>query len=42
MVLADDDRLVVDVNGACLRLLGFARADVVNRPMYEFVAGDPV
>lgn len=42
MVLADDDRRVVDVNGACLRLLGFARTDVVNRPMYEFVAGDPV
>jgi PAS domain S-box-containing protein len=42
MVLADDDRRIVDVNGACLRLLGFARTDVVNRPMYEFVAGDPV
>ena len=42
MVLADDDRRVVDVNGACLRLLGYGREDVVERPMYEFVAGDPV
>jgi PAS domain S-box-containing protein len=42
MVLADDDRRVVDVNGACLQLLGYGRADVMNRPMYEFVAGDPV
>ena len=42
MVLADDDRRVVDVNGACLRLLGYGREDVLNRPMYEFVAGDPI
>ena len=42
MVLADDDRVIVDVNGACLRLLGHARTDIVNRPMYEFVAGRPV
>ena len=42
MVLADDDRRVVDVNGACLQLLGYGRGDVVDRPMYEFVAGDPV
>lgn len=42
MLLADDDRLIVDVNGACLRLLGYARADIVNRAMYEFVAGRPV
>jgi PAS domain-containing protein len=42
MVLADDDRLILDVNGACLRLLGHARADIVSRPMYEFVAGRPV
>ena len=42
MVLADDDRLIVDVNGACLRLLGYTRADIVDRPMYKFVAGRPV
>ena len=42
MVLADDDRRIVDVNGACLQLLGYGREAVVDRPMYEFVAGDPV
>jgi PAS domain S-box-containing protein len=41
MVLADDVRRIVDVNGACLRLLGHPRADVVNRHMWEFVAGGP-
>jgi PAS domain S-box-containing protein len=41
MALADDERLIVDVNGACLRLLGRSRSDVVGRPMWEFVAGGP-
>jgi PAS domain S-box-containing protein len=41
MVLADDDRRVVDVNGACLQLLGHRREEVVNRPMWAFVAGGP-
>ena len=42
MCLADDARRVVDVNGACLHLLGYRRARVVDRPMYEFVAGGPL
>jgi PAS domain S-box-containing protein len=42
MVLVDDDRRVVDVNGAYLQLLGYRRADVVGRPIYEFVAGGPL
>jgi PAS domain S-box-containing protein len=41
MVLADDERRIVDVNGACLRLLGHSRADVLNRHMWELVAGEP-
>jgi PAS domain S-box-containing protein len=41
MVLADDARRIVDVNGACLQLLGHRRADVVDRHMWEFVAGEP-
>jgi PAS domain S-box-containing protein len=41
MALADDDRRIVDVNGACLRLLGHQRAEVVTRHMYDFVAGEP-
>jgi PAS domain S-box-containing protein len=42
MCLADDARCIVDVNGACLQLLGYRRADVVGRPMYKFVAGEPL
>ena len=42
MVLADDSRLVVDVNGALMQLLGHPRGELVDRPMYEFVAGGPV
>ena len=41
MVLADEDRQIVDINGACLQLLGHRRADVVGRPMWDFVAGGP-
>jgi PAS domain S-box-containing protein len=41
MVLADDARRVIDVNGACLQLLGYSRSDVVGRPMHEFVAHGP-
>jgi PAS domain S-box-containing protein len=42
MCLADEARCIVDVNGACLQLLGYRRADVLGRPMYEFVAGEPL
>jgi PAS domain S-box-containing protein len=41
MVLADEDRRIVDINGACLQLLGHRRPDVVGRPVWEFVAGGP-
>ena len=41
MVLAVDARRFVDVNVACLQLLGNRREDVVNRHMWEFVAGGP-
>jgi PAS domain S-box-containing protein len=41
MILADDARRIVDVNGASLQLLGHPRADVVDRHMWEFVAGEP-
>jgi PAS domain S-box-containing protein len=42
MCLADDARRIEDVNGACLQLLGYRRADMVGRPMYEFVADGPL
>jgi PAS domain S-box-containing protein len=42
MCLADDARRIEDVNGACLQLLGYGRADMVGRRMYEFVADAPL
>jgi PAS domain S-box-containing protein len=42
MLLVDDGRRVVDVNGAYLQLLGYRRAEVVGRPLYEFAAGGPL
>lgn len=41
MVLADEDRQVVDINGACLQLLGHRREDVVGHHVWEFVDGGP-
>jgi PAS domain S-box-containing protein len=42
MVLLDDHRLHVEVNGAYLQLLGYPRATLIGRPVYEFVAGGPI
>ncbi len=42
MVLLDAARRALDVNGAYLKLLGYRRAQVVGRPIYEFVAGGPI
>ena len=42
MVLLDGARRQVDANGAYLKLLGYRRADVVGRPIYEFVVGGPI
>src|SRR4051794_15386623 len=42
MVLLDGDRRQVDVNGAYLKLLGYRRADVLGRPVWEIVKGGPV
>ena len=42
MVLLDDRRRHVDVNGAYLKLLGLSRDDVLERPIYQFVVGGPV
>lgn len=41
MTLLDHQRRHVDVNGAYVRLLGYRRADVIGRPVYEIVAGGP-
>jgi PAS domain S-box-containing protein len=41
MVLLDDHRRHVDVNGAYLKLAGYTRDQVIGRPVWEFVAGGP-
>jgi PAS domain S-box-containing protein len=42
MALVDNERLLVDVNAALLRLVGYRRADVIGRPVAAFVVGDPL
>ncbi len=41
MVLLDQPRRIVEVNGACLKLLGYPRNDMVGKPGYRFVVGGP-
>src|SRR5262249_34438423 len=41
MALLDAERVVVDVNGAFLRLLGVARDDVVGKPAARLVLAGP-
>ncbi len=41
MVLLDDRRCQMEVNGAYLTLLGYTRAELVGRPVYELVIGGP-
>ena len=42
MVLVDESRQVVDVNGAFLQLSGYKRAELVGEPTHRLVAGGPV
>jgi PAS domain S-box-containing protein len=42
MVLLDAARCHVDFNGAYLKLLGYPRAHLLGRPVYELVAGGPM
>ena len=41
MVLLDDRRCYVEVNGAFLKLVGYPREELVGHPVWEFVAGGP-
>ncbi|MGH3668886.1 MAG: PAS domain S-box protein, partial [Acidimicrobiia bacterium] len=41
MVLLDQPRRIVEVNGAFLKLLGYARNDLVGKPGHRFVVGGP-
>jgi PAS domain S-box-containing protein len=42
MVLLDGHRRHVDVNGAYLKLLGYRREELIDRPMYRYVVGGPL
>jgi PAS domain S-box-containing protein len=42
MALVDDGRRIVDINPACLRLLGRGRDDVMGHHLWDYVAGGPV
>jgi PAS domain S-box-containing protein len=41
MVLLDEKRRHVEVNGAYLNLLGYKRDELIGRPVYELVVGGP-
>jgi PAS domain S-box-containing protein len=41
MPLVDERRRHVDVNGACLRLLGYPRDQLIGRPVWELVHDGP-
>src|SRR3954462_4554828 len=41
MVLLDEQRRPVEVNGAYLKLAGYARDEVIGRPVWEYVADGP-
>jgi PAS domain S-box-containing protein len=42
MVLVDGRRRVVEVNAACVRLIGCGRDALAGRPVWELVAGGPL
>ena len=41
MVLVDEERTHVDVNGAYLNLLGYRRDELLGRPVYSLIVGGP-
>jgi len=42
MLLLDADRRLRDVNGAYLRMLGYRRAELIGRPIWDFIKGGPL
>jgi PAS domain S-box-containing protein len=42
MVLLDNERRHVEVNGSYLQLLGYPKSALIGRPVYEFVSGGPI
>ena len=41
MVLVDDDRRYVEVNGAYLQMLGYRRDELIGRHVWEMIEGGP-
>src|SRR5690242_15028608 len=41
MALVDEQRRIVDVNGAYLRLSGYEREELIGSPLYRFIEGGP-
>ena len=42
MVLVDDERRHIEVNGAYLQLLGYRRDHLIGRPIYELLPAGPI
>jgi DNA-binding CsgD family transcriptional regulator len=42
MALVEGHRMLVDINGAWMRLLGWRREELVGRPIYDFIVGGPL
>src|ERR1700755_2371658 len=42
MLLVDEQRRVVDVNAACLRLVGDGRDALVGHPLWTLIVGGPL
>ena len=42
MVLLDEQRRHVEVNGAYVKLAGYTREEVIGRPVWEHIAGGPL
>jgi DNA-binding CsgD family transcriptional regulator len=42
MLLADSRRVVLDANGALVKMLGAPRRLIIGRPVYDWVAGGPI
>ena len=42
MVLADDRRVIVDVNGSFVALIGRPRSELLGHRLFEFVDGGPI
>jgi len=42
MILADDQRRIVDANGALIKMIGYPRKEVLGKHLWDFVVGGPL